>query len=84
MKKLVVILLFVLSTVLSAVAGDPIKCKGTTKKGEPCKSTIVSKKTGYCNAHDPNKPHCKAKNSKGEPCGVAPEKNAEYCRHHSK
>jgi hypothetical protein len=83
MKKLVLFFMILFSA-FSSMAGDPIKCKGTTKKGEPCKSTIVSKATGFCNAHDPNKPHCKAKNSKGEQCGVAPEKNAEYCRHHSK
>lgn len=83
MKKLVLFFMILFSA-FSVLAGDPIKCKGTTKKGEPCKSTIVSKKTGFCNAHDPAKSHCKAKNSKGEQCGVAPEKNTEYCRHHSK
>lgn len=84
MKKIALMSLFVLSVVFSAVAGDPIKCKGTTKKGEPCRSTIVSKKTGFCNAHDPNREHCKAKNSKGQACGVAPNKGSEYCRHHTK
>lgn len=38
---------------LTAFAGEP--CKGTTKAGNPCKSKFVSK-SGYCRAHDPNKP----------------------------
>lgn len=68
---------------LTVNAQDRLTCKGTSKSGSACKSTIVSKKTGYCNAHDPNRPHCAGKNAKGQPCGVMPAKNSKYCRHHS-
>jgi hypothetical protein len=64
MYKFIGIVLLVLSS-MSVLAGDPIKCKGKTKAGHDCKSTIVSKSTGYCNAHDPNKIKCKAKQSYG-------------------
>jgi hypothetical protein len=83
MYKFIGIVLLVLSS-MSVLAGDPIKCKGKTKAGHDCKSTIVSKSTGYCNAHDPNKIKCKALNSKDKPCGVAPLKGQQYCRHHVK
>lgn len=68
---------------LSQAQDDPkLQCKAVTKSGKPCQSVIVSKKTGYCNAHNPDRPHCKANNSKGEPCGMMPLKDTQYCRHH--
>lgn len=81
MNKFIGIVLLVLSSI-SVLAGDPIKCKGKTKAGEECRSTIVSKSTGYCHSHDPNRAKCKSKNSKNQPCGVAPIKGQEFCRHH--
>jgi hypothetical protein len=81
MKKLLVILCISFIS-LSVNAQGKLVCKGTTKAGIACKSTIVSKQTGFCNAHNPNRAHCKAQNSKGQPCGVAPIKETEYCRHH--
>lgn len=85
MKKL----LFVLSIIMCLLATSSnaqdkrLICKGKSKSGVACKSTIVSKKLGFCNAHNPNRPHCSAKNSKGEPCGVMPVKNSTKCRHHN-
>lgn len=81
MKKLLMII--ICFTAITVSAQNKIVCKGTSKSGSACKSTIVSKKTGYCNAHDPNRARCTAKNSKGEPCGVMPVKNSTTCRHHS-
>lgn len=84
MKKitnLLVAIMCFLSLTLSAQ--DQLRCKGTSKSGSACKSTIVSKKTGYCNAHDPNRAKCSGVNSKGQPCGMIPLKNSSTCRHHS-
>lgn len=36
-------------------SAQTIPCKGKTKAGLPCKSKFVSKESGYCHAHDPNK-----------------------------
>jgi hypothetical protein len=87
MKKLlslVVLVMFSLTTVIAQDKPDQrLQCKGKTKAGDACKSTIVSKKTGYCNAHDPNRPHCTGKNSKGEPCGMIVSKGKTTCRFHS-
>lgn len=82
MKQYLLVLMLFLGYVASAQDNPKLQCKAVTKSGKPCKSVIVSKKLGYCNAHNPDRPHCKAKNSKKEPCGMMPLKNAEYCRHH--
>ena len=54
MKKFFFIAALFLS--VSATAQPP--CKGTTKAGQPCKSIIVNKESGYCNAHNPNRAKC--------------------------
>ena len=86
MKHILAIIMFTLlsASVSHAQTQDNPKlhCKAATKSGKPCQSVIVSKKTGYCNAHNPDRPHCKANNSKGQPCGMMPLKDAVYCRHH--
>lgn len=58
-------------------------CKGTTKTGKPCQSVIVSKETGYCNAHDPNREKCHSLNAQGKPCGMIPLKDGQFCRVHN-
>lgn len=83
MKKLAFIL-YTLLTVAVVYAQDkqPLKCKGTTKSGKACTSVIVSKKTGFCNAHNPDRAKCSAKNVKGEACGMVPLKDSSVCRIH--
>ena len=56
-------------------------CKGTTKAGQSCKSTIILK-TGFCRAHDPNTPKCKATTTSGKPCQMTVKATGERCRHH--
>ena len=51
MKNIMFIALMLTGLALSA----QIPCKGKTKAGSACKSKFVSK-SGYCHAHDPNKP----------------------------
>lgn len=62
---------------------DPVQCKGKTKTDQPCRSIIVNKETGYCNAHNPNRAKCEAKNSKGGQCGMPPLKGEHLCRVHN-
>lgn len=82
MKKILVIIMLLAAGAVSAQ--ERPTCKGKTKSGNACKSVIVSKKTGYCNAHDPNREKCSAKNSTGKPCGMVPLKNSDKCRFHNK
>jgi hypothetical protein len=84
MKKIITLFCMVV-LVLSASAQDkkqPLTCKGTSKSGSACKSTIVAKNTGYCNAHNPNRTKCTGTNAKGQPCGMAVPKGKTTCRFH--
>ncbi len=85
MKYLLTIVLFSVVT-LTSTAQDkqPLACKGKTKSGVACKSTIVAKKTGYCNAHDPNRVKCTGKTTAGNPCMMIVQKNSTTCRIHNK
>jgi hypothetical protein len=76
-------LFFIAALFVSLYATAQPPCKGTTKAGQPCKSIIVNKETGYCNAHNPNRLKCEAKNSKGEQCGMPPIKGEHLCRVHN-
>jgi hypothetical protein len=85
MKYLITILLFsVVTLTSSAQTKEPLACKGVTKSGVACKSTIVSKKTGYCNAHDPNRVKCTGKTTTGKPCMMVVLKGTTTCRFHNK
>jgi hypothetical protein len=84
MKQLALIICTLLTVTMYGQTDQPLTCKGTTKSGKPCTSVIVSKKTGFCNAHNPNRPKCSAKNVKGEPCGMVPLKDTNLCRMHTK
>ena len=76
-------LLFIAALFLSVTATAQPPCKGTTKAGQPCKSIIVNKESGYCNAHNPSRAKCESKNAKGGQCGMPPLKGQHYCRMHS-
>lgn len=82
MKQLALIICTLLTVVV--YGQTELRCKGVTKSGKPCTSVIVNKKTGFCNAHNPNRPKCSAKNVKGEPCGMLPIKGTILCRMHTK
>ena len=79
MKQLIIAVCLLLST---ASIAQPPHCKGITKAGNPCKSTIVKKSTGYCNAHDPSRAKCGGTTKAGKPCGQMPMKGQSYCRFH--
>lgn len=81
MKKLVLILSVVFIS-LSALANTP--CKGVTKAGKPCASVIVDSKTGYCNAHNPNRVKCTGITTAGKPCNMIVMKESKTCRIHVK
>jgi len=74
---------FIAALFLSISATAQPLCKGTTKAGQPCKSIIVNKESGYCNAHNPNRAKCESKNAKGGQCGMPPLKGQHYCRMHN-
>lgn len=80
--KHLLLLLTICTLSISSYAGTP--CKGTTKAGKPCKSIIVDSKTGYCNAHNPNRVHCSAKTKAGNQCKMTVGKDSTVCRIHSR
>lgn len=80
LKKFIALLIIMLP--LFALAGEPVKCKGTTKAGAPCKSIMVNKATGYCRAHDPSAHRCGAPTSTGKPCQMVTKEG--LCRFHAK
>lgn len=80
MKKM--ILLAALALTLGAAAQSPT-CKGTTSKGQPCRSSILLK-DGYCRMHSPSTPRCGAKTSTGKPCRMVVAAAGQKCKHHSK
>jgi hypothetical protein len=57
-------------------------CKGKKKDGTPCQSTIVSKATGYCNAHNPNAKKCVFIKKDGERCKMTVKATETLCRFH--
>lgn len=77
------LLLAVTMLITLAVSAQTTPCKGKTKSGRACTAIIVSKETGYCNVHNPNRAKCSALNTRGEHCGVAPLKGTTLCRIHT-
>lgn len=82
MKQTLVTCMLLLTVGLHAQDSTNIRCKSRNKSGAPCTAVIISKKTGLCNAHNPNRPKCSSKNSKGEPCGMHPVRGTVFCRMH--
>jgi hypothetical protein len=80
--KHLLLLLTIITLSISSYASTP--CKGTTKTGKPCKSIIVDSKTGYCNAHNPNRVHCSGKTKAGKNCMMVVLKGSTVCRLHGK
>ena len=80
MKKLLFGLMLLVT--VSANAQTTPQCKGKTKSGVACKSVIVSKETGYCNAHNPNRVKCTGKTTSGKPCQMVVLKDQKVCRFH--
>lgn len=80
MKKFIALLIILLP--LFSLAGEPVHCKGVTKAGQPCKSIMVNKTTGYCRAHDPNAHRCGAPTTSGKPCQMVTKEG--LCRFHAK
>ena len=82
MKQHLLLVLMLLVTAGFAQT-TPNVCKGKTKgEGKPCRSVIVSKETGYCNAHNPNRVKCSGKTTSGKPCQMVCLKNQAVCRFH--
>lgn len=83
MTKQILLALMLLVTVSGfAQTSTPNMCKGKTKVGTPCRSVIVSKETGYCNAHNPSRVKCKGKTTSGKPCQMVCLKDQAVCRLH--
>jgi hypothetical protein len=82
MKKIIILAAALL--ISAAVNAQRITCKGTTKAGQPCQSTIVSKATGYCRAHDPAALRCGFIKPDGQPCKMVVSLKGELCRFHKK
>lgn len=79
MKRLLTIALLIIGMAATAQQA-PVKCKGTTVAGNPCK--MVGSADGYCRLHNPSREHCAGTNAKKKPCGLAPLKGTKYCRYH--
>lgn len=79
MKKLLFGLMLLATVSANA---QTVPCKGKTKSGVACKSVIVSKETGYCNAHNPNRVKCTGKTTSGKPCQMVVLKDQTVCRFH--
>lgn len=79
MKKIILLAAMAVSI---AVAAQTKPCKGTTTKGQPCKSTFVLK-DGYCRMHSPSTPRCGAKTSKGDACRMVVEAKGQKCKFHN-
>jgi hypothetical protein len=58
-------------------------CKGVTKNGQPCKSTIVGK-NGYCNAHNVDAQTCAFIKKNGQRCKVKVKQGQALCHFHNK
>lgn len=76
------VIIAVLMLVASVSLAQTTPCKGKTKSGAPCKSVIVDKKIGFCNAHNPNRVKCTGKTSTGKPCQMVCLKDKSVCRIH--
>lgn len=77
------IMISVLMLVASVSYAQTTPCKGKTKSGAACKSVIVSKSTGFCNAHNPNRTKCAGKTTAGKPCQMVCLKDTNVCRMHA-
>jgi hypothetical protein len=73
--------LILFPALLIALSSFTTPCKGIKKDGTNCRSTIVSKKTGFCNAHNPDKKTCPHVKKDGTNCQMPT--NGKLCRHHS-
>lgn len=80
MKKL--LLSAALLFTLGAAAQTAPTCKGTTSKGQPCKSKLLTAKSGYCHQHDPNTIRCGANTVSGKPCRMIVSEAGKKCKHH--
>ena len=78
MKKFITAIL-----VLASLNSFALECKGVKKDGSKCKSTIVSKSTGFCGSHDPKAVKCSHVKPDGKGCGVV-TKGGGKCRFHNK
>jgi hypothetical protein len=81
MKKIIATIAILAITFCPGICAD--HCKGTTKKGEPCKSAILMK-DGYCRMHSPASEHCTFIKKNGERCRMVVGKEQQYCRFHAK
>ena len=68
--------------VLASLNVLAIECKGVKKDGAKCKSTIVSKATGFCHSHDPKALKCPYVKPNGDKCNMS-TKNGSKCRFHA-
>lgn len=71
----------VLLLITAGVSAQRITCKGTTKSGQPCKSIMVSKETGYCRSHNPAAKHCPFVKKDGSHCKMVTD--GSICRFHN-
>jgi len=73
------LLLAILLISIASFAKDP--CKGTTTKGQPCKSTMTLA-DGFCKHHSPLTPRCGVMTSKKIPCKMTVKVAGDKCQHH--
>lgn len=80
MKKALILAIAILTIGLNA-SGQRKNCKGVTKAGIACKSTIIDK-SGYCRSHSPNAIKCAGETKAKKPCGMIVTKKGDYCKYH--
>jgi hypothetical protein len=81
MKRLLLASALVLTSLVSFGQDKP-KCKGITKAGKACQSTIVMK-NGFCRVHNPSAIRCGAPTKAGKPCQSIVKTAGERCRFHA-
>jgi len=78
MKKLTILLLLTLSTLL-VMSQDKHQCAGKTKVGAQCMHKTA---TTYCKQHDPATPRCGASTKAGQPCKAIVKVAGTKCHNH--
>jgi len=80
MKKLTILLLLTLSTLL-VMSQDKHQCAGKTKAGIQCKNKTA---TAYCRLHDSATPRCGTPTKAGQPCKMIVKVAGTKCHNHNK
>ena len=92
MKNIMILVIVVLMSALTAVAGNnSVQCKATTKSGQQCKNKTTDA-SGLCRIHNPNyqaadkvkTKQCSATTKSGQQCRLMTSNPSGKCHIHDK